>query len=52
MGLEETAMGLRLQLFSPSPARTGSASSAAMATAGPINKIGVSADGGRSDKSA
>src|SRR5437870_2433212 len=47
-----TAIGRRFQLFSPSPARKGSASSAAIVTAGPIRRIGVSADGGNSESSA
>src|SRR5713226_10155390 len=45
-------MGLRFQLFSPSPAKKGSANNTARPTAGPINKIGVSAAGGRYDSSA
>ncbi len=45
-------MGLRFQLFSPSPAINGSTSKAMIPMAGPINNMGVSADGGRNDSSA
>ena len=47
-----TAIGLRFQLFSPSPATNGSASSTTIPIAGPISSIGVSADGGKKDSSA
>ena len=47
-----TAIGLRFQLFSPSPATKGSASSTTIPMAGPISNIGVSADGGKKDSSA
>src|SRR6266446_236400 len=45
-----TAIGLRLQLFSPSPAKNGSARSTMIPTAGPISSIGVSAEGGKKNE--
>ena len=47
-----TAIGRRRQLFSPSPERNGSRSSATIATTGPISSAGVSSDGGSSESSA
>src|SRR5262249_51647958 len=47
-----TAIGLRFQLFSPSPAKKGSSRSTTIPIAGPIISSGVSADGGRKDKTA
>ena len=47
-----TAIGRRLQLFSPSPATKGSASSTSKAITGPISSAGVSIDGGSSDSTA
>ena len=47
-----TATGLRLQLFSPSPAKNGSPSSKAIPITGPIINRGVSAAGGRKERTA
>ena len=47
-----TAMGRRLQLFSPSPAKNGRPSSTTSAMTGPIKRIGVSAAGGRNESTA
>src|SRR5215472_15190867 len=48
----KTAMGLRRQLFSPSPERNGRTSNAKITTTGPIRIAGVSSDGGSSDSNA
>ncbi len=47
-----TAIGLRRQLFSPSPERNGSSSNPRIATTGPMRSAGVSIDGGNSESTA
>ena len=47
-----TATGRRFQLFSPVPARNGTARSSTMASGGPNTRSTVSVHGGRSAKSA
>src|SRR5882724_10297194 len=50
--ITRTAIGLRFQLFSPSPAKNGSTSMTRMPIIGAINKIGVSAAGGKNESTA
>ena len=47
-----TAIGRRLQLFSPSPEKNGSASRIPNAITGPISRTGVSNAGGSNESSA
>ena len=47
-----TAMGLRFQLFSPSPAKKGNNSNTAIPMTGAVKSNGVSAAGGRNDSTA
>ena len=50
--IESTAIGRFRQLFSPSPEMNGKRTRNSNPSAGPISKIGVSADGGKYERSA
>src|SRR5260370_37919395 len=47
-----TAMGLRRQLFSPSPKKNGKSRSARIPTTGPMSRAGVSMEGGKKESTA
>src|SRR4029077_8475720 len=47
-----TAIGLRFQLFSPSPERKGRRIKPRITKGGPMRRNGVSSDGGRSESKA
>jgi hypothetical protein len=47
-----TAMGRRLQLFSPSPEKNGNASRIPSPITGPINNADVSIEGGSRERTA
>jgi hypothetical protein len=48
----KTAIGLRRQLFSPSPERKGRRSKPIITTTGPMSSAGVSIDGGSNESKA
>src|SRR5580692_9046578 len=50
--IDSTAIGLRRQLFSPSPKINGRRKSARSATTGPTSSAGVSIEGGKSESTA
>src|SRR5271163_3882016 len=50
--IESTAIGLRRQLFSPSPNTYGSNKSTRRTITGPMSSTGVSIDGGKSERTA